>query len=128
MCASILPASQQLVGTVTPAFDQPRAHALPLQTVCHLLGSGNQLHPTPYGTSTPCGRRLLLCFRSLRYDIAGCWETTQHATFNPVPSHPQHNLQPPSPPAAPAAIRHAQTFASLSCLCHDPPPPQVPAA
>ena len=30
---------------VTPAFDQPRPPALPLQIVCHLLGSGNQLHP-----------------------------------------------------------------------------------
>ena len=40
------PASQQLVGTVTPAFDQPRTPALPLPIVCHLLGSGNQLHPT----------------------------------------------------------------------------------
>ena len=43
---STLPASQQLVGTITPAFDQPRTHALPLPIVCHLLGSGNQLHPT----------------------------------------------------------------------------------
>ena len=35
-----LPASQQLVGTVTPAFDQPRTLALPLPIVCHLLGMG----------------------------------------------------------------------------------------
>ena len=46
MRISKLPASQQLVGTVTPAFDRPRTPALPLQIVCHLLGSGNQLHPT----------------------------------------------------------------------------------
>ena len=46
MRVSKLPASQQLVGTVTPAFDQPRTPALPLQIVCHLLGSGNQLRPT----------------------------------------------------------------------------------
>ena len=46
MRVSKLPASQQLVGTVTPAFDRPRTPALPLQIVCHLLGSGNQLHPT----------------------------------------------------------------------------------
>ena len=46
MRVSKLPASQQLVGTVTPAFDQPRAPALPLQVVCHLLGSGYQLHST----------------------------------------------------------------------------------
>mgnify|MGYP001806703506 CR=1 FL=1 len=46
MRVSKLPASQQLVGTVTPAFDQPRPPALPLQIVCLLLGSGNQLHPT----------------------------------------------------------------------------------
>ena len=45
MRVSKLPASQQLVGTATPAFDQPRTPALPLQIVCHLLGSGNQLHP-----------------------------------------------------------------------------------
>ena len=40
--------TNQLVGTVTRAFDQPRTHALPLQILCHLLtlGSGNQLHPT----------------------------------------------------------------------------------
>ena len=46
MRVSKLPASQQLVGTVTPAFDQPRTPALPLQSVCHLLGFGHQLHPT----------------------------------------------------------------------------------
>ena len=46
--AAVYPATYAYVpaGTVTPAFDQPRAHALPLQAVCHLLGSGNQLHPT----------------------------------------------------------------------------------
>ena len=38
---SKLPASQQLVGTVTLAFDQPCTSALPLQTVCRLLeGTG----------------------------------------------------------------------------------------
>ena len=46
MRVSKLPASQQLMGTVTPAFDQPRTPALPLPVVCHLLSSGNQLHPT----------------------------------------------------------------------------------
>ena len=40
MRVSKLPASQQLVGTVTPALDQPRTLALPLPTVCHLLGMG----------------------------------------------------------------------------------------
>ena len=62
--ASTLPASQQLVGAVTPAFDQPRTHALPLPLVCHLLGSGNQLHPAglyqpalPLSHRTPIGHR-----------------------------------------------------------------------
>ena len=45
MCVK-LPASQQLVGTVTLAFDQPRTPALPLQILCYLLGSGRQLNPT----------------------------------------------------------------------------------
>ena len=40
MRVSKLPASQQLVGTVTPALAQPRTLALPLPTVCHLLGMG----------------------------------------------------------------------------------------
>ena len=40
-----LPASN-FVGIVNPAFNQPRTPALPLQIVCHLLGFGNQLHPT----------------------------------------------------------------------------------
>ena len=35
-----------IVGSVTLAIDQPRTPDLPLQIVCHLLGSGNQLHPT----------------------------------------------------------------------------------
>ena len=46
MRISKLPASQQLVGTVNPAFAQPRTPALPLQIVCHLLGFGHQLHST----------------------------------------------------------------------------------
>ena len=46
MRISKLPASQQLFGIVTPAFDQLRTTALPLQIVCHLLGSRRQLHPT----------------------------------------------------------------------------------
>ena len=33
-------------GKVNPAFAQPRTPFLPLQIVCHLLGFGNQLHPT----------------------------------------------------------------------------------
>ena len=32
------------VGTVSPALNQLRTPALPLQIVCHLLGSGNQSH------------------------------------------------------------------------------------
>ena len=44
MRVSKLPASQQLVGTVNPAFDQPRTPALPLQIVCRLLRFGSQLH------------------------------------------------------------------------------------
>ena len=61
---SKLPASQQLVSTVTSAFDQPRTPALPLPIVCHLLGSGNQLHPTglyqpalPLSHRTPSGKQ-----------------------------------------------------------------------
>ena len=49
MRISKLPASQQLVGTVTPAFDQP---ALPLQIVCCLLGVWASA--APYGTSPTC--------------------------------------------------------------------------
>ena len=41
-----LPPSATTSRPVTPAFDQPRTPALPLPMVCHLLGSGNQLHPT----------------------------------------------------------------------------------
>ena len=37
---------QQLVGTVTPAFDQPCTSALPLQTVCCLLGVWASAYPT----------------------------------------------------------------------------------
>ena len=44
--SSRLPTSHIHACTVTPAFDQPRTPALPLPIECHLLGSGNQLHPT----------------------------------------------------------------------------------
>ena len=41
-----------------PAFDQPRTPALPLPIVCHLLGSGNQLHPTGlYQPALPLSHR-----------------------------------------------------------------------
>ena len=45
MRISKLPASQQLVGTVNPACDQPRTPALPLRIDGHLLG---------FGTSPTC--------------------------------------------------------------------------
>ena len=52
MRISKLPASQQRVGTVTPAFDQPCTSALPLQIVCRLLGV--RASAAPNGTSPTC--------------------------------------------------------------------------
>ena len=49
---SKFPASQQLVGTVTLAFDQPCTSALPLPIVCCLLGVWASA--APYGTSPTC--------------------------------------------------------------------------
>ena len=53
LCVSKLPASQQLVGTVTPALDQPRTLALPLPIVCHLLGMGISCALRDF-TNLPC--------------------------------------------------------------------------
>ena len=74
--SSLPPSVQQLAGTVTPAFDQPRTPALPLPIVCHLLGSGNQLHPT--GLYQPA---LPLCHRTPSLSPS----CTSRARQTPVP-------------------------------------------
>ena len=100
-------ASQQLVGTATPAFDRPRTPALPLQIACHLLGSGNQLHPT--------GLRQLAIPLSHRTAMLD-----PHLALQPHKATTPTGHEPSPPPQLTAALqhRHRHSTTALCRWCH----------
>ena len=71
-----------------PAFDQPRTPALPLHIVCHLLGSGNKLHPT--GLHAPTCLNTVSSHThaaSCRYDPWHCHEPEDDARSDTLTAH-----------------------------------------